>query len=54
VPLYALYELGILLLVVAPARRVAHGRFFSSEEDANDSSASLYEQEDEDDPRFRS
>lgn len=29
VPLYALYELGILLLVIAPASKVAEGRVFS-------------------------
>ena len=28
-PLYGLYELGILLLVIAPASAVAHGRVFS-------------------------
>ena len=28
-PLYALYELGILLLVMAPASAVAEGRVFS-------------------------
>lgn len=28
-PLYALYELGILLLILAPAHKVAQGRVFS-------------------------
>ncbi len=31
IPLYALYELGILMLWVAPASRVAEGRIFRSD-----------------------
>jgi Sec-independent protein secretion pathway component TatC len=36
IPMYLLYEVGLILLWILPARKVASGKFFSSEPPMSD------------------